>query len=360
MANALQRSAGDDLAELPDPWQAAAERVRRSVKAPRTEGVGTDLATKLLPMLLSAPLRGIAQGASTMGRVARGEVDPLSSEGIQGAMAGISGALTGALPGAVPGSLGVFGGRLARTADQRALQRAMQAKIEGAKPEDVWRSTGWFQGADSEWRFEIPDSSAKVNPEGNLMPWNTTLGAVMDHPKLYAAYPQLHEMRTEITPGYGGAAMPDRIQLGSRTLGGPEIALHEAQHVIQEIEGFAKGGAPREYAGARHNELARENYLNLAGETEARNVADRYSVWRMQQRPAPPGLSQGRSIYEQVAPWESEDRSRSQQVVTHEPVWAEPFQYVGSDGKYYAIAPQSGRVHELVPISHDPFEGTPP
>ena len=46
------------------------------------------------------------------------------------------------------------------------------------------------------------------------------------------------------------------------------VLLHEIQHLIQEIERFAKGGDPKT--------LGRSRYHRLAGEVEARNICARH------------------------------------------------------------------------------------
>ncbi len=301
-----------------------------------------------------------------MGRVASGEVDPLSPEGIAGAQAGAAGALTGALPGAPIGALGVFGGRLARTANHRKLLDAMQLELNGIPREHIWNETGWFRGADDQWRFEIPDSAAKVNPgvSGDV----GRLEKVLEHPALYEAYPQLRDATVDVTRGGGGQysgwnGHPE-IQLGEQSMHNPEVALHETQHAIQDIEGFAKGGAPKEaptgIAATPVQEIAAfNNYKKLAGEVESRTVEHRYGVDQLQQVPELAARLLNKSPIYSQPPWLSEDVPRGQQVVMQQPVWASPTEYITSDGKRYAIAP-SGRIHELVPVPHDPFEGAPP
>ena len=46
------------------------------------------------------------------------------------------------------------------------------------------------------------------------------------------------------------------------------VLLHEIQHLIQEIEGFAKGGSPKQWGMRR--------YHRLAGEVKARNISLRH------------------------------------------------------------------------------------
>ena len=46
------------------------------------------------------------------------------------------------------------------------------------------------------------------------------------------------------------------------------VLLHEIQHLIQNIEGFAQGGNPKA--------IGMRRYLRLAGEVEARNICLRH------------------------------------------------------------------------------------
>ena len=57
---------------------------------------------------------------------------------------------------------GVFAGINALTADKEALAKAQEMIARGDFPDDVWQETGWGQGADGKWRFEIDDSKAKI------------------------------------------------------------------------------------------------------------------------------------------------------------------------------------------------------
>lgn len=200
-----------------------------------------------------------------------------------------------------------FAGQGAGTADRFQLTNAQ--RMLGAKrdPEVVRRETGWFTGVDGKWRFEIADNeAAMINPpiyqsEENYFSMrekeqygprvspssmkakefkaymafrdqvrdeyiarNTTreLRDLLDHPKLFAAYPNLADIRVDFVreAAFKGAYYPqaDRIKI---TLTGDQNAmlstlLHEVQHAIQEREGFATGGASEEsFAQAVKNAL---------------------------------------------------------------------------------------------------------
>lgn len=227
---------------------------------------------------------------------------------------------------------------MARTADQKALSRAQQLASNGAPREQIWNDTGWFQGVDGKWRFEIDDSVSRMTGERY-----GTLDEILDHPQLYDAYPKLAEVRTanegamqssggfqrarERRTGWGGGGPvvhePARIDiLGPNEGSRRKTALHEVQHGIQDTEGFAAGGnardfipqevhdqlsalkAQRDELRARYrygdraeyraldsqlvekmrsilrpaNENAFAHYRRLAGEVEARNVERRRNM----------------------------------------------------------------------------------
>jgi len=158
---------------------------------------------------------------------------------------------------AKPGTAGIFGGRLAKTADQAALTKAEEMTAQAAHPDDIFKQTGWFKGADDKWRFEIPDQTSRFtgNPvTESLMRYDkpTTMGEAFSHPDLYAAYPQLQqtEFGVKYNPAYKGTYQPpvfgdppsitlsNMLNLGEMR----STNLHELQHAVQDIEGFAKGG----------------------------------------------------------------------------------------------------------------------
>lgn len=162
-----------------------------------------------------------------------------------------------------------FAGQQAATADTMALATAQQRLDAGEDAEAVRQDTGWFKGADGKWRFEIDDSRAflkgtgtfgdvvmarmaaleKVGERQSGDP--VRLGDVLRHESLFAAYPALRGMEVQFTPR-GTTASGRLAQDGGSTviqvrqdLPGADalsVLLHEIQHGIQNIEGFATGG----------------------------------------------------------------------------------------------------------------------
>lgn len=165
---------------------------------------------------------------------------------------GVAGmAMTGGVPFAQRGAAGIFGGRLAKTADQAALEEATNMLKAGASKEDIWNKTGWFQGADDKWRFEIPDQASKFQGL-NGEPLPTPARAALNHPEMYAAYPDLAGVNVnEKSFGIGarehgqyrsglGVDRPD-IDVSWAAPDKRSTLLHEFQHGIQETEGFGRG-----------------------------------------------------------------------------------------------------------------------
>lgn len=174
------------------------------------------------------------------------------------------------------GSAGVFGGRLAQTADLNALARAERMQASGADKVKIWDETGWFQGGDGKWRFEIPDTDARMNPkwdrEGVPNFEASKIAGQLWHDDLYKAYPDLRHVtgvteKTNLTGGsYSAPVAGDARTFGrDETINiqaptSPEarsVALHEMQHAIQQREGFAQGGSPAMFTQGSDAELAR-------------------------------------------------------------------------------------------------------
>lgn len=128
-----------------------------------------------------------------------------------------------------------------RDGERRALGIAQQMEQEGETAGDIRRQTGWFRGADGRWRMEIDDSGAVYQPEGAR-----TLGQALEHPELYQRYPALTERpfsidekaREQWKGGYSRKSQSIKLSPDA-DIG---TLLHETQHAIQDIEGFAGGG----------------------------------------------------------------------------------------------------------------------
>lgn len=236
--------------------------------------------------------------------------------------AGLAGAGTAAAPDEAEA---LFAGRLARTANKKALAEAHVMERRGLDPSAIYRGTGWFRGTDDKWRFEIPDAQSILRTRPSDFPppqrfdirkppeelASTMLSERLSHPRLYMAYPELREagffgFPAEALPGVRGGIFETPTPRGSVIGLSSDLArdpmetrstmLHELQHMIQSIEGFAPGGSTTNPAvvEAAARELGMPGaslallekmpagrdalynaYRRLAGEAEARNVQAR-------------------------------------------------------------------------------------
>lgn len=134
---------------------------------------------------------------------------------------------------------------------------ARRMESQGKSPEEIRLATGWEKGADGKWRYEIPDFRMK---NGWTTDWNEVEGGVrqkelsdvVDAPELFGAYPRLAKLNVEIgqlpenTAGYY-AVDSNTIRLPEDATETPDATLstliHEVQHAIQHIEGFATGAS---------------------------------------------------------------------------------------------------------------------
>lgn len=159
-------------------------------------------------------------------------------------------------------------GENSKTAPRSALGRAKQMERAGKRSaRDIYAETGWFRGPDGEWRYVIDDSKASIAPDFKnavsklklkaVSKQDVTLGELLDHPDLYAAYPHLKNVKIKVDFGRAGGAYlegnyPLSLELGTQSLTNDtkpatddelvETLLHEIQHSIQAAEGFTRGG----------------------------------------------------------------------------------------------------------------------
>lgn len=77
------------------------------------------------------------------------------------------GSLMGAalLASTLPVSAAMFAGPGAKTANMGMLKRAEDMKAGGKSAREIWDETGWFEGADGKWRFEIDDSNSRFTAD---------------------------------------------------------------------------------------------------------------------------------------------------------------------------------------------------
>ncbi|MDD2608627.1 MAG: hypothetical protein PHX60_02895 [Giesbergeria sp.] len=170
----------------------------------------------------------------------------------------------GDFDGANPDIRRSFAGQQSASADTHALASAQQRLNAGEDAETVRQDTGWHKGKDGKWRFEISDADAKLAigykgvalgkliNEGRYPDAVMPLADLLEHPALFAAYPALADMRvafikTNPNGGQKGSfdAANQRITLSNDMAAREALStlLHEIQHGIQNVEGFATGGS---------------------------------------------------------------------------------------------------------------------
>lgn len=211
------------------------------------------------------------------------------------------------------GVLYQFAGTQALTADHAALAQAQERIAAGENAESVRQETGWHQGTDGQWRFEIADDRAKIRKNG-VRKKNPTFADVysktrfergsnfleefLEHKALYAAYPRLRRafVALETDPKAAGSyeAATNTIRLNGGQSLDETLAtlLHEIQHAIQEQENFARGG--------HFAELGYGDYRRLAGEVEARNTEARREMDAQARRETAPQATQDVATAEQI------------------------------------------------------------
>lgn len=190
-----------------------------------------------------------------------------------------------------------YAGKNANGANLDSLREAQEMQAAGADMESIRKATGWHEGMDGKWRWEIDDSKMEYHRAGDALfgrnhpeyaeqqrleqkmlygeltdaeqarlralteTWgrersrlservergNARLEDVLDHEELFRAYPQLRHVRVvfdETPKGVLGSfsAEGNQITISEELRDAPQDALiHEIQHAIQNAEGFAKG-----------------------------------------------------------------------------------------------------------------------
>lgn len=262
---------------------------------------------------------------------------------------------------------GIFAGAKAKTADMDALAKAQDMAAKGASRDEIWTDTGWFKDVDGRWKFEIDDSASRAT---DMSEWgwanredmkagssaSGAIGEFLQHDELARNYDGIVDfgdadrrtimgVSSEQTGRGSFDPVAGIIDVGMEGQGvNRSTALHEIQHNIQEVEGFAEGGSVsammrklaqrkaradsriaavnaemrrvvKEMEGnppnmaeldARYDALlderiqymkdaqldpeiqAFDEYRRLAGEAEARNVEARMNMTPEQRRASPP------------------------------------------------------------------------
>lgn len=229
-------------------------------------------------------------------------------------------------------------------ADKEALAQAKKMQADGRSRDDIWRDTGWFQGRDGSWSYEVDDSGARLNDTvvasiKSTGRYKGKLGDAMQHDDLFKADPSARDVavdwKVNTSPLYGAAhieKVPPEIRMHKDPADlGLSTLLHERQHVGDHMAGVNMGaenikpfyGTPRiqrlqdrlgERIAERNTEKDRgnrkrldqeirsleddikalaayEGYLRRHGEDRARRVESRREMSRDERRQVPPWMT---------------------------------------------------------------------
>lgn len=249
-------------------------------------------------VLYEAAKAAVAPGYALKG----GAVSPEDASAFA-ATVGTGGAAATAGAPAPANALGTFIGRRAATWDSKRMARAEALEQAGQPPEAIFKATGTWRGPDGEWRQEFGDEAMQLQmpAAGQQVP----LQSILQHNKLFAAYPDLNP-RVQLGAKRSGAEYDpaqDLITLeeqfaGRVTDSQKRMLMHEIQHIVQKREDWARGGVPNEFFGealrelvladpkkwaaltpkeriAQADRLAYKKYKELHGEAEAEVAAER-------------------------------------------------------------------------------------
>lgn len=235
-----------------------------------------------------------------------------------------------------------FGGRKAATANQSLLDQAIEMEDSGKDSETIRQKTGWFKSYDGKWRFEIDDSemqfkSAAKEDKEKVLAYKKKVLRRMDlrndilnntataeekreyndiekyiseyetskklddyvtHPKLFEAYPQLKDVSLYfdiLVPNTAAKYYPDSnkimINAARSYKEQKQSVIHEIQHIIQGIEGFAGGSSMEHWlTKGADKRTAYNNYIDTAGEIEARDSASRHNLNAEQRKNTRPDI----------------------------------------------------------------------
>ena len=147
-----------------------------------------------------------------------------------------------------------FAGRLAFGADMLKFKRAVSMTVTGATPEDIWSATGFFKDLDGRWKWEIPDSNAKlIDGWRDKLSNNKSLhlSEILDHSLLYDNYPHLQRINvllSDIGSATGSYSWHKNLISFSKSSFDTKTdtdyfktLCHEIGHAIQYLEGFGYG-----------------------------------------------------------------------------------------------------------------------
>lgn len=167
-----------------------------------------------------------------------------------------------------------FVGRKAETVSEQIFQEVLTRISQGDDVEQVRQDTGWSVGADGYLRLEIDDREAVMTIPESRSPLQRDfkLSDAFTHEALFKAYPQLQDytltFESHDDKRVGSAAFaprrkniilyahsPSALFDKSNEEAYKVAIIHEVQHAIQHIEGFAIGANISQFGEETHKEF---------------------------------------------------------------------------------------------------------
>jgi hypothetical protein len=299
----------------------------------------TPLLSQAIPLGVGAAGGGaVAYALDGEAEAGEGETDENGDPLLLPILGGVAGAALASRGGRnMRSQVNMFAGPSARTANREALERAQSMAATGATRDEIWADTGWFQGVDGKWRFEIDDSGTRLSDEavdhfyrggeGPGRPFAGNASALFQHPEVFDAYPNLSGRMTQIQRTEDPFTLTGDYTNGSGRIrvNAPDTAttrsglLHETQHGVQREEEFAVGGSPT--MGAR-----REDFERLAREIyeESGEITDDQLMWELGGMEGPrPTSPTNRPSWDELTPrqqmeWWDRGRERAYRLLAGE------------------------------------------
>ena len=164
------------------------------------------------------------------------------------------------------------------------------------KPSSVYNLTGTYAGQDGGLRSVISDAAAKIKPEGfSKSPGalsvrqDSKLEDILDHPEFFKLYPEAKNIpvNPETRRGVQGSMGDLGMTMATQYPDDPNTAktvLHELQHYVQKVEGWAKGGAPANFLPKNVNKQAGAVQSAVIKARESTDPATREAAERFKDR----------------------------------------------------------------------------
>ena len=202
------------------------------------------------------------------------------------------------LMGASDDSEASFIGSVAKTWSKGAEALAKKMADEGASRDDIWQATGQmgsptFKDVDGKWKQEISDQGvsfkdAYTKTLGNGITIGeskaSSLGAGVNS-DILNAYPEMQAYplgavwsdNPQAASNWGGSFGKSRKDISASGMTEKDAlstVMHESQHGIQELEGFASGGSLSDGFGKelRKKRIAANKVIEETGEQMKRNI----------------------------------------------------------------------------------------